>query len=855
MEEQKMFDLVKELVLRLRPQNQTSTSNPNQSLDLQNALKYAMTILGSRMTPSISVDEAAMAESIKRQLVNEGKTSDALTFTDLYTKFSSKSGPGSIKNRWALLYLLKVISEDRRKEKVSDARVSSSFFASTICGGLPVLFDESDNVRLFKKGANQKTLDKVRGGVLYVSKDPDNIREIALREFADLLKEETEVAEGVLVRDILYACQGIDGKYVRFDKVLDGYVLSDSLRVPRATRVMVQKLCELGWLFRKVKNYISESMDRFPREDVGTVGQAFCAALQDELSDYYKLLAVLEAQSLNPIPLFSETAKSGNYLSLRRLAVWFAEPMVRMRLMAVLVDSCKVLRGGAMAGAIHVHAQHGDPMVQEFMKRLLRRVCSPLFEMVRSWVLEGELDDMFAEFFVLGQPVKAESLWREGYLLHAGMLPAFITQSLAQRILRTGKSINFLRVCCEDQGWADAASEAAAAVGTTTMRGGLGYGETDALEALVVEAAKRIDKHLMDVMNKRYKFKEHCLAIKRYLLLGQGDFVQYLMDIVGPELSEPANTISSFKLAGLLESAIRSSNAQYDDPDILDRLRVKMMPHDAGDRGWDVFSLEYNARVPLDTVFTESVMGRYLRIFNFLWKLRRVEHALIGGWKTMKPNFISSYLFAGQEGTVMSQFVSVSRRCQVLWDEMNHFVSNLQYYIMFEVLEISWSYFLDEMEAAKDLDDLLAAHEKYLNSIVEKSLLGETSQHLCRTLFVLFDLILRFRSHVDRLYEGIHELQSSLPKNESRGRKKSKLQSNEPSKSSTFVGEGRKALTKYAGEFCQKMGEDLDAVANEYSSSLEGFIAQLPVQQHVDLKFLLFRLDFTEFYSRLSSNV
>ncbi|KAF8398528.1 hypothetical protein HHK36_017458 [Tetracentron sinense] len=857
MEEQKVSDLVKELVLRLLSSNQPDAEHSTSLVDPPKALKYAMRILSSRMAPSISVDEAAMAESIKRHLVNEGKSSDALTFADLYTKFSSKSGPACIKNKWAVLYLLKVISEDRRKEKKSDSRVSSGFFASTVSGGLPVLFDDdSNNCRVSR---NQKTLDKGwNGGVLLVSKDPENIRDIAFREFGNLLKEEIEVSEGVLVRDVLYACQGIDGKHVKFDKNVDGYVLPDFIKVPRATGIMVRKLCELGWLFRKVKGYISESMDRFPAEDVGTVGQAFCAALQDELSEYYKLLAVLEAQSMNPIPLVSETASSGNYLSLRRLSVWFAEPMVKMRLMAVLVDSCKVLRGGAMAGAIHVHAQHGDPLVHEFMRRLLRRVCSPLFEMVRSWVLEGELDDIFAEFFVLGQPVKAESLWREGYRLHTAMLPSFISQSLAQRILRTGKSINFLRVCCEDQGWADAATEAADAVGTTTRRGGLGYGETDALESLVVEAAKRIDKRLMDVMFKRYKFKEHCLAIKRYLLLGQGDFVQYLMDIVRPELSEPANTISSFKLAGLLESAIRSSNAQYDDPDILDRLRVKMMPHGTGDRGWDVFSLEYDARVPLNTVFTESVMARYLIIFNFLWKLRRVEHALIGAWKMMKPNSITSHFFTKLEGAVKLQLVTTLRRCQVLWDEMNHFLTNLQYYIMFEVLEVSWSNFLDEMEVAKDLDDLLAAQEKYLHSIVEKSLLGERSQTLCKTLFALFDLILRFRSHADRLYEGIHELrarttESSMP---SRDRIKSRLKSNdEPSGFGSWVGGGRKALTQRAGEFLRIMGQDLNTIANEYSSLLEGFIAQLPVQQHVDLKFLLFRLDFTEFYSRLHPSV
>ncbi|PWA61361.1 Spc97/Spc98 [Artemisia annua] len=187
---------------------------------------------------------------------------------------------------------------------------------------------------------------------------------------------------------------------------------------------MVRKLCELGWLFRKVKGYVDESVERFCDEDVGTVGQAFCAALQDELGEYYKLLAVLQAQEMNVIPLVSEGG------------------------------SGKSLKGGAMAGAIHMHAQHGDPLLHS---------------------------------------VKAESLWREGYRLHSAMLWSFKSLSLARRILRT-------------------ATEVAAATGTTTRRGGLGYGETDALESLVTKAARRINKHLMDVVYNRYRFKEHCLA-------------------------------------------------------------------------------------------------------------------------------------------------------------------------------------------------------------------------------------------------------------------------------------------------------------------------------------------------------
>ncbi|KAK2417347.1 gamma-tubulin complex component [Trifolium repens] len=842
-EQQKLPDLVKALIHHLLSQNLPPNSqplNPNSS-QFQNSLRYAHRILTSHLTPSITPDAAAIAESIKRRLATEGRSSEALSFADLYTKFASKAT--DVDNKWALLHLFNIISQDRKTAVNSQSHLDASVL-------LPNLTLSDNNVR---RRIENKGWDD---GIVVLARDPRNRREVAFREYVKLVKEENDVTEEAMVTDVLYACQGVDGKYVKFDNENNDYVFLDSIRVSRATTSMVHKLCELGVLFKKVIGYIEQSLGRSPAEDVGTVGQAFCSALQDELSDYYKLLAVLEAQSSNPIPLLSETVSSENYLSLRRLANWLAEPLVKMRLMADLVEKCRVLRGGAMAGAIHLHARHGDPMVHEFMKRLLQRVCSPLFEIVRRWVLEGELEDIFSEFFIVGQPVKAESLWREGYRLHDTMLPSFISASLAQRILRTGKSINFLRVCCEDRGWARAATEVATDTGATARRGGFGYGETDTLESLVDEASKRIDKHLLDVIYERYKFKEHCLAIKRYLLLGQGDFVQYLMDIVGPELSVPANTISSFKLAGLLETAIRASNAQYDDPDILDRLRVKMMPHESGDRGWDVFSLEYDARVPLDTVFTESVMARYLRIFNFLWKLKRVEHALIGAWKTMKPNCITSNSFNRLQGVVKMQLVSALRRCQVLWVEINHFISNLQYYIMFEVLEISWSNFLSEMEVAKDLDDLLAAHEKYMNSIVEKSLLGELSQSLYKSLIVIFDLILRFRSHADILYEGIHELQARITESSlsSRDQKKTRKQLNDKSaEDGSWIADGRKALTQRAGEFLRKMEQDLDAISKEYSSLQEEFISQLPVQQHVDLKFLFFRLDFNEFYRRVVS--
>jgi len=41
----------------------------------------------------------------------------------------------------------------------------------------------------------------------------------------------------------------------------------------------------------------------------------------------------------------------------------------------------------------------------------------------------------------------------------------------------------------------------------------------------------------------------------------------------------------------------------------------------------------------------------------------------------------------------------------------------------------------------------------------------------------------------------------------------------------------------------------LQAIASAYSQSLHQFLQLLPLQKHVDLSFLQFRLDFSAFYS------
>ena len=85
--------------------------------------------------------------------------------------------------------------------------------------------------------------------------------------------------------------------------------------------------------------------------------------------------------------------------------------------------------------------------------------------------------------------------------------------------------------------------------------------------------------------------------------------------------------------------------------------------------------------------------------------------------------------------------------------EMMHFVSNLQYYMMFEVLECSWAVFSREMQAAEDMDELIAAHNRYVEKILELSLLTEGSEAEKRQIDRVFKCILDYCLTQQRLAE------------------------------------------------------------------------------------------------------
>jgi gamma-tubulin complex component 3 len=585
--------------------------------------------------------------------------------------------------------------------------------------------------------------------------------------------------ESALLHDLPFNLQGVSSTNLEFMSH-SSVKLPPTLPIPLIS--LLHTLAEPCLLYRGLSSFVESA-------EGGLVGQSLRAAIGSELRSYLGLVATLEGEIRRALTAVGDTAsgegksvaKAG--VTLKRCVVWTREATMALRLMALMVEEaeskfyllCFILlhllvtvanlraivgkKGGQLISMIHrLSSSHGDPFVGAFAERLLTHVTRPFYDMMRQWIYDGELSDPYHEFFVAepdshpsADPRRiATSVWEDKYKLDDDMVPTIITQDFAKKVFLIGKSLNFIRYGCGDSAWVEAYSKEASKE--------LRYGDTATLEISIDEAYKTTMERLIYLMDTRFKLFDHLKALKKYLLLGQGDFIALLMESLASNLDRPANSQYRHTLTAQLEHAIRSSNAQYDSPDVLRRLDARMLELSHGEIGWDCFTLEYKIDAPVDVVITPWGSTQYLKVFNFLWRIKRVEFALGSTWRRCMTGA------RGVLGSVDDKVGPDWKRARGAISEMIHFICQLQYYILFEVIEASW----DQLQLAISkpgctLDDLIEAHARYLNSITHKGLLGSSSSSSSRasssssTVFLsqlhqIMKIMLAYKDAVDGLY-------------------------------------------------------------------------------------------------------
>ncbi|KAJ7129622.1 gamma-tubulin complex DGRIP91/SPC98 component [Mycena epipterygia] len=701
---------------------------------------------------------------------------------------------------------------------------------------------------------------------------------------ADILREyrakigRPHLPENLLLRDTLYLLQGISGKYVRFSiqddpEVENKLVFMDDSKylVSAPTKALIHRLSEVGYLYTRVETFVRE---REGASGVGMIEQSLCHHLQAQLTEYYRLIAILESQmsaSSNRAPNDGSPESRGlreeeTGLTLRRLDVWINEWRLRMRMMSVCVEGARDAQGGALVNLIHGYTDNGDPFVRKFTDQLLEEVSKPFFATLHKWLFSGELYDPFSEFFVAMDPALAHmqyvhpsslaggigplagdggfgglggdsddisverdgglKLWEAKYQFQEDMLPMFVGEAFGKKIFSTGKSLNFIRYSCHDSDWVVTREKMSNTGGT------LKYSDIAGLERSIDTAYQIASHRLFEVFLDKFKLLDHLLALKHYLMLGHGDFADQLMEALGPSLTRPANALFRHNLTATLETAIRSSNAQNDPPDVLRRLDARMLEYSHGEIGWDVFTLEYKVDAPIDTLLDPDSMVKYLKLFNHLWQMKRIEGTLNVGWMRITGG-ARTFLRVPELEPHWHQI-------RIVMAEMVHFMRQMQAYCQLEVIECSWKILLDFLNKKEgDLDAMIEAHRSYLDRMVKKVLLLSPKtgkqENILNQVKEVFSTLLMFREATDNFYN--YCLSESA-------RRDGKLDA-----------ERRKGV--YTGTEQAHDPEALPRLVNQvkeygalFSERAQTIVQQLQAHPDLDCRFLGIRLSFSDFYRK-----
>nr|XP_053650561.1 gamma-tubulin complex component 3-like [Cherax quadricarinatus] len=497
-----------------------------------------------------------------------------------------------------------------------------------------------------------------------------------------------EVAEKVLIREVLFIFQGIEGSIIKFDASKDTYRIDNKVRLSASQKELILKLSDVGWLYNKVQSFcewggsVAGSERTAGRSTAGLVNQSLVLALREELTEYCRLIALLEAQIQEggDTPLCE--ASSG--LTLRRLVMWTLEPRARLLALVYLTHAARQVYGGACVSAIYQHMQHGNPGHRAVVRHVLTLACTPVYVMLTQWLLDGTLDDPHHEFFIASDPtVPDDKLWQDKYSIRWSMLPSFINKCQAEKVLASGKSLNFLRNVCHFRAPIAGRDAIKTALQQTTVESLFTPEENTQLDDLVALTFRETSSHVLEEILARHKLLDHLRALRRYLLLGQGDFINYLMQILNVELCKPAKTRTP---------QLFFRNLRYH------RISITLLLQ----------------------VFTAECMQQYLMLFNALWKDKRMEMILSDIWREQAAT--------SKLCRELPELGVVLHGVQLLTTEMVHLVHQMEYYMTFEVLECSWHGLMTTLKTAHSLDQVIDAHKHFLDRIIAGALLDDQSK-------------------------------------------------------------------------------------------------------------------------------
>uniref|UniRef100_A0A8C5ERT8 Gamma-tubulin complex component n=1 Tax=Gouania willdenowi TaxID=441366 RepID=A0A8C5ERT8_GOUWI len=246
--------------------------------------------------------------------------------------------------------------------------------------------------------------------------------------------------------------------------------------------------------------------------------------------------------------------------------------------------------------------------------------------------------------------------------------------------------------------------------------------------------------NLMKTLKKDYKLLEYLQAMRNYFLLEAGDAMYDFYTAIFNKVQEKESWQQPSFLNVQLQEAV---GQRY--PEDSNRLSVFLENMDPSRKkhpvnNLEVLTLSYKVPWPVDIVISSECQKIYNQVFLLLLQIKWAKYSLdtlrFSGEKLQE---------APAEDVKLKEPVhqQIHRMC-LLRVKLMHFVNSLHNYIMTRILHSTGLEFQHQVQEAKDLDQLIKIHYRYLATIHDRCLLREKVSFVKEAIMKVLNLVLIF---------------------------------------------------------------------------------------------------------------
>ncbi|OXB41029.1 hypothetical protein B1J92_L04136g [Nakaseomyces glabratus] len=505
-----------------------------------------------------------------------------------------------------------------------------------------------------------------------------------------------------------------------FDIEYDKIIIPSN--IPNSESGILHLIFEAGLLYKELGNLC----DKYRRMPISPMKKAFIIAVGSELNTYNGLINQLASND-------KISTNNGVYVSIY-------DSINKLRVFYSIMLKFEGLTGDQLLSLLEQLRHHGDLTIENIADKLFSTLLTLYYDYLSQWLTLGSIDNTNNELFI---EVEQENTDGEAiFKLNTDKIPSFLTYMQARQIFVIGKSYIFVQKYCKELEYSNEFSNRYKQIYDGLRKNGISIEFIEAVNTQFKEIVSYIDT----IICTKFHYHDVLKTLRNILLMGRGDLINTLITKLSSALTSSSDLLSDYSLTRILQESVQQSSLRSlinrgDNNYIINKLDARLLDLGHGAIGWDVFTLDFIVDRPLSFVLNVNrTNGRkeYLRIFNFLWKLKKNQFYFEKESKRTKE-ILRTFRKFPEFSPVMGDITKHISKCSILLTQLQIFHTKLDnYYLQYVIneryldLENELSVIFDK-EKTDNIKVKINKHgEKRVNGVLKPdiNILNEGRKHL-----------------------------------------------------------------------------------------------------------------------------